>query len=214
LTNPLAPEEAQAKAQALLAHETLRMNTLTFLEQIVPPIPPMLYHFHPVTFVGYFGEKRKKINKNMTKEEFVKVVFEAAKIEEKQSGVPAAITTAQAILETYYGKSVSEDIDTHKYSYNLFGIKAHGNPNYVTVWTHEVINGTRIKIKDKFMAYDSFEESIKGRTDFFRETVDIIFFLIAQILTIGLMDYKVLDMLQIANYARTLKQLMTQWKLR
>lgn len=53
LTNPLAPEEAQTKAQALLVHETTRMNTLTFLEQIVPPIPPMLYHFHPVTFVEY-----------------------------------------------------------------------------------------------------------------------------------------------------------------
>lgn len=53
LINPLALEEAQTKAQALLAHETLRMNALTFLEQIVPPIPPMLYHFHPVTFVEY-----------------------------------------------------------------------------------------------------------------------------------------------------------------
>ena len=59
------------------------------------------------------------------------------------------------------------DIDSGKYSYNLFGIKAHGDDNFVIVWTHEEINGKRIKIKDKFMAYDSFEDSIKGRTTFF-----------------------------------------------
>lgn len=35
------------------------------------------------------------------------------------------------------------------------------------VWTHEEINGVRVKIKDKFRVYDSFEESIRGRTEFF-----------------------------------------------
>lgn len=53
LTNKDAPVEDQEKAQKLLAQETLRINTLTFLEQVAPPIPPMLYHFHPVAFVDY-----------------------------------------------------------------------------------------------------------------------------------------------------------------
>ncbi|EKM5753210.1 glucosaminidase domain-containing protein, partial [Cronobacter sakazakii] len=44
---------------------------------------------------------------------------------------PARITTAQAILEAGYGKSVPTDINSKKYSYNIFGIKAHGNPDYV-----------------------------------------------------------------------------------
>lgn len=53
LTNPQASEEAQAAAKKLLVQETQRMNTLTFLEQVAPPIPPMLFHFHPVAFVEY-----------------------------------------------------------------------------------------------------------------------------------------------------------------
>jgi hypothetical protein len=36
----------------------------------------------------------------------------------------------------------------------------------VSVYTHEVINGARIKIIDKFQAYHSFEGSIAGRTLF------------------------------------------------
>lgn len=42
--------------------------------------------------------------------EFVKYVFAEAKENEEASRVPAAITTAQAILETGYGKSVPTDI--------------------------------------------------------------------------------------------------------
>lgn len=67
LTNPLAPEEAQTKAQALLAHETARMNTLTFLEQIVPPIPPMLYHFHPVAFVEYLQIQSAQLSQSVAR---------------------------------------------------------------------------------------------------------------------------------------------------
>ncbi|GEM_PF-4429409 len=62
--------------------------------------------------------------------EFVKYVFAEAKENEEASRVPAAITTAQAFLETGYGKSVPTDIKSKKYSYNIFGIKVHGNPNY------------------------------------------------------------------------------------
>ena len=90
------------------------------------------------------------------------------KIEELRSGVPAAVTTAQAILESGYGKQIPTDLDTGKYSYNLFGIKAHGSSQYVTIWTHEVVNGHRVRIRDRFMSYESFRESIQDRTDFFR----------------------------------------------
>ena len=94
-------------------------------------------------------------------------MHDAAGREEQRSGVPAGITTAQAILETGYGRTVPTDIETGKYSYNLFGIKAHGHPDYVSVWTHEEVNGAKIKIIDKFRPYESFEESIRGRTEFF-----------------------------------------------
>jgi type VI secretion system secreted protein VgrG len=107
--------------------------------------------------------------KKLTKREFVEAVFSDAKYEEARSGVPAAITTAQAILETGYGRSVPEDIETGRYSFNLFGIKAHGGNKYVTVWTHEEVDGQRIKIKDRFMAYDNYADSIRGRTLFLRK---------------------------------------------
>ncbi|WP_421356281.1 glycoside hydrolase family 73 protein [Pseudocitrobacter faecalis] len=90
-----------------------------------------------------------------------------AKKNEITSGVPAAITTAQAILETGYGRIVPVDIYNGSYSNNLFGIKAHGSQSFVSTYTHEYINGVKVKIIDKFIKYDSFEESIAGRTDFF-----------------------------------------------
>lgn len=108
------------------------------------------------------------ISKSLTKREFVYAVFEEAKIEELRSGVPAAVTTAQAILESGYGKKIPTDIDNGTYSYNLFGIKAHGNSRHVSIWTHEEVNGHRIRIRDRFMAYGSYRESIQDRTDFFR----------------------------------------------
>lgn len=106
---------------------------------------------------------------SLTKSEFVKRVFDAAQQEALISGVPAAITTAQAVLETGYGKSVPIDLYTKKYSYNLFGIKGIGTAGSVQVYTHEVINGKRIKIIDKFQAYHSFSESITGRTKFLKQ---------------------------------------------
>jgi len=104
----------------------------------------------------------------LSKSEFVRQVFEEAKKEELTSKIPAAITTAQAILETGFGKSVPTDLYTKKYSYNLFGIKGIGPAGFVSVYTHEVIKNKRIKIIDKFQAYHSFAGSIKGRTEFLK----------------------------------------------
>ncbi len=59
-----------------------------------------------------------------------------------------------------------DTVDTKQYSYNLFGIKGIGSAGSVSVYTHEVIGGKRIKIIDKFQAYHSFSESISGRTNF------------------------------------------------
>jgi flagellum-specific peptidoglycan hydrolase FlgJ len=122
--------------------------------------------------VDYASEPQKhdaKDLRNLSHKEFVDTVYADAKKDESTSKVPAAVTTAQACLETGYGKSVPTDIDTGTYSYNLFGIKGVGSAGSVTVWTHEVEHGVRVKIKDKFQAYHSFEESIAGRSDFFRK---------------------------------------------
>jgi len=107
--------------------------------------------------------------RNSTKEIFVSKLYEAAKLEQKTSNVPAAITTAQAILETGYGKAVPIDINTGKYSFNLFGIKGIGPAGFVSVYTHEFYNGKKQKIIDKFKAYHNFSESITGRTAFLEQ---------------------------------------------
>lgn len=152
-------------------------------------------------------EKTPLLNSNREKPDkatFVKEVHEAAKIEEQKTGVPAAVTTAQAILETGYGKSVPTDVNSGKYSHNLFGIKAHGNPNYVEVWTHENLNGKRVKILDKFASYDSFEDSIAGRTEFLTKTKDIMIHLRAQTLKNGLKGCRIKATLRILTTLRNL----------
>ncbi|UDN37367.1 glucosaminidase domain-containing protein [Proteus sp. NMG38-2] len=143
------------------------LDSMVWMQDVTnEKLGPNVWHTHPLVFLGQFIQENIVIGK-ITGKKFVEYVFEQAKINEKTSNIPAAITTAQAILETGYGKSVPADINTGKYSYNIFGIKAHGDPNYVEVYTHEVIDGKRIKIIDKFQAYSSYEESIKGRENFF-----------------------------------------------
>jgi flagellum-specific peptidoglycan hydrolase FlgJ len=82
--------------------------------------------------------------------------------EQETSKVPAAITTAQGILETGYGKHIPVDMDNGKFSYNLFGIKGIGPAGFVSIYTHEVIDNKRIKIIAKFKAYNNYQESVSG----------------------------------------------------
>jgi len=80
-----------------------------------------VWHMHPVAFLDAINSKIS--NKKPVGKEFVRFVFEEAKKNEAISHVPAAITTAQAILETGYGRSVPVDIYNGEYSNNLFGLK-------------------------------------------------------------------------------------------
>ena len=63
------------------------------------------------------------------------------------TGLPASILASQCILETGWGKRVPTDINTGKFSFNLFGIKGKGSQGSVLIWTHEFVNGKKIKIK-------------------------------------------------------------------
>ncbi|WP_083789262.1 glucosaminidase domain-containing protein [Caldicellulosiruptor kronotskyensis] len=72
------------------------------------------------------------------------------------------------MLESNYGKSVPVDKKTGQYSYDLFGIKGEGPAGSVTVTTTEYVNGKKIKIEDRFRAYNNFEESIKDHSEFLR----------------------------------------------
>ena len=92
---------------------------------------------------------------------FVKRIAPMAKAVAAELGIDPRIVVAQAALETGWGKSVKGN--------NLFGVKSHGKANELMVATHEVIDGKRIKIKDSFREYESFDDSIADYGSFLRE---------------------------------------------
>jgi len=98
----------------------------------------------------------------------VKILREAYKIK-KICGFPASAIAAMAIFETSYGKSIPVDLNTGKFSYNLFGVKClvkdkkiliSGNNGCVFCYTHE-----EDKVKGKYLtpvyfrAYKSYRDS-------------------------------------------------------
>ena len=94
------------------------------------------------------------------RDEFITRLKAAALKEQERTGIDHRIIMAQAIQETGWGEHVKGN--------NYFGIKAHGSndPNNVTMTTHEVIDGQRVKIDDTFRGYGSLEDSVKGYGDF------------------------------------------------
>jgi len=96
---------------------------------------------------------------NLSQKLFAKKMIQAAYEAKKSTQLPASIVSSQAILETGWGKRVPTDIHTGKFSFNLFGIKGEGSQGSVEVYTHEFVNGKKIKIKAKFRAYKDYAES-------------------------------------------------------
>lgn len=92
--------------------------------------------------------------------DFVNAVFFKSVPDEDRTGVPAVITTAQANLESGYGRQVPVDHQDGRYSYNLFGIKGAGPAGSVTVWTYEQFGEALVKLLADFRAYHDYDESI------------------------------------------------------
>jgi flagellar protein FlgJ len=91
---------------------------------------------------------------------FVDRVLQHARRVEAQTGLSAELMTAQAILETGWGRrEILRDDGTS--AHNLFGIKAGSNwsGDTVEVVTHEYIGERRVQVKASFRAYASYEES-------------------------------------------------------
>ena len=85
---------------------------------------------------------------------FIALFGPVAKASMQQTGVPASVTLAQAILETGWGGST---IGNAK---NLFGIKGTGPAGTTVVSTQECYDGTYVTIKDGFRMYNTWQESI------------------------------------------------------
>jgi LysM repeat protein len=93
----------------------------------------------------------------MSTTSYIETYKEMAIREMKRSGVPAAITLAQGLLETESGNS-----NLVKRSNNHFGIKCKSN------WTGEYVFHDDDELGECFRKYGSAEESYRDHSDFLR----------------------------------------------
>jgi peptidoglycan hydrolase FlgJ len=94
--------------------------------------------------------------------DFLREHGQAAKAAEAETGIPASFMLAQAAHESGWGRREIKNPDGTSAN-NLFGIKA--GPSWsgpvTEITTTEVINGRAQKVKAKFRAYASPEESFR-----------------------------------------------------
>lgn len=93
---------------------------------------------------------------------FVQQHQDAAARIEQASGIPASYMIGQAAHETGWGRREIKHADGST-SFNLFGIKAGAGwtGKVAEVTTTEYVNGEPRKMKAKFRAYDSYEDSFR-----------------------------------------------------
>ena len=101
----------------------------------------------------------------VAKDKFVDLASGLAVGTQKNTGMSAALQTAQAILETGWGQSVPVDKYTGQFSNNLFGIKGAGSAGSVTSNTWEEYNGVSFRVDDQFRAYNNVGESWDDHND-------------------------------------------------
>jgi flagellum-specific peptidoglycan hydrolase FlgJ len=98
----------------------------------------------------------------VTPQEFFDTLLPAAQECQRQYGIPASFTLAQAALESGWGSRAAGN--------NLFGIKADAawRGATVDVPTHEVVGGKRIAVTCKFRAYTDWSGSLLDHAAFFK----------------------------------------------
>lgn len=94
------------------------------------------------------------------KQAFFEALLPAAIESEKEFGVPAELTLAQAALESAWARSPIG-------GYNIFGIKGTGPAGKTSVNTSEYLNGEWVRIKDGFALYNNFYEAMQEHGDLF-----------------------------------------------
>lgn len=98
---------------------------------------------------------------------FISGIARPAQDSQRVTGIPASVTIAQAILETYWGTSfLARDAN------NYFGIKAHrrgGTDGVVWIDAWEVENGKNVVRQEPFRKYSSVTDSLVDHGRFFHE---------------------------------------------
>jgi flagellum-specific peptidoglycan hydrolase FlgJ len=99
----------------------------------------------------------------MEKDAFFAMAVGPAQASQKETGVPASVTLAQAILESGWG-------DNHMgNACNYFGIKAQPGQPSVTMRTREVEGGKSVHIDAAFRRFASVEECFAAHGHFLRD---------------------------------------------
>jgi flagellum-specific peptidoglycan hydrolase FlgJ len=109
--------------------------------------------------------RRMPVLGSTPQEQFIGSIGDAAVDSAYETGVPASVTIAQAILESYWGSS-----RLAREANNYFGIKAQTHQGtagsvWMDVW--EVIGGRNVVQQQAFRAYDTVAESIVDHGLFF-----------------------------------------------
>lgn len=94
------------------------------------------------------------------KKAFFEALLPAALESERLHGVPAAVTLAQAALESGWAASPIG-------GFNIFGIKGSGPAGSKVVSTKEYLKGKWVTIQDKFALYRNFHEAIVKHGELF-----------------------------------------------
>lgn len=92
--------------------------------------------------------------------EFVSLFGPVVREDNRKTGVPAAVSLAQAILETGWGQSTIANAK------NLFGIKGTGPAGTTISETWEVYDGKKVNIKAGFRVYNTWLESVEDHSKF------------------------------------------------
>ena len=138
---PTAPDTAQAPADKSADQVAAVVNTATV---------------HQLPVLG-----------NTPQEQFISSIAQAAVESADRTGVPASVTIAQAILESYWGSS-----RLAREANNYFGIKAQtrgGSAGSVWFDVWEVIGGRNVVQSQAFRAYDTIADSFVDHGQFFVE---------------------------------------------
>jgi flagellum-specific peptidoglycan hydrolase FlgJ len=99
----------------------------------------------------------------MQKDAFFAMAVGPAQASQKETGVPASVTLAQAILESGWGDNHMGD------ACNYFGIKAQPGQPSVTMQTREVEGGQSVHIDAAFRRFASVEECFAAHGHFLRD---------------------------------------------
>ena len=141
---------------------TLRSRPAQILEETPAPVPT------PREQPSARGGERPTGTPDTIQERFIADVAAAAQTSQQETGVPASVTLAQAMLESDLGRSALA-----QEAKNYFGIKASGSPGpagVVYMDTREVIGGASVTVRAPFRAYNTVAESFTDHGLYLRDT--------------------------------------------